>query len=128
MSSRILVAVVGVPLVIVMILWAPDWAVCAALCALAGLAGLELQQCVSGERRGVMVVLSAALPVFTVLWGFLTPESPALLWTAEVMLLFAYAISQGGAAVRGGLRAGNPDAGKSGRKPLFLVSGQRRRP
>lgn len=97
MSSRILVAVVGVPLVLVMILWAPDWAICAALCALSALAGLELQQCVSGQRRGVMVALSAALPVFTVLWGFLMTESPALLWTAEIMLLFAYAISQGGA-------------------------------
>ena len=96
MSSRILVAVVGIPLVILIVLWAPSWTICAALCALAGLAGLELQQCVSGEKRGVMVALSAVLPVFTVLWEFLTTESPALLWTAEVMLLFAYAISQGG--------------------------------
>ena len=96
MSSRILVAVVGVPLVILIVLWAPSWTICAALCALAGLAGLELQQCVSGEKRGVMVALSAVLPVFTVLWEFLMTESTALLWTAEVMLLFAYAISQGG--------------------------------
>ncbi|MBQ6207796.1 MAG: phosphatidate cytidylyltransferase [Oscillospiraceae bacterium] len=96
MSSRILVAVVGIPLVILIVLWSPSWTICAALCALAGLAGLELQQCVSGEKRGVMVALSAVLPVFTVLWEFLMTESPALLWTAEVMLLFAYAISQGG--------------------------------
>ena len=97
MSSRILVAVVGIPLIILIILWAPSWAICAALCALAGLAGLELQQCVSGQRRGAMVALSAVLPVLTILWGFLTAESPALLWAAEIMLLSAYAISQGGA-------------------------------
>ena len=97
MSSRILVAVVGIPLIILIILWAPSWTICAALCALAGLAGLELQQCVSGQRRGAMVALSAVLPVLTILWGFLTAESPALLWAAEIMLLFAYAVSQGGA-------------------------------
>ncbi|MBR3570061.1 MAG: phosphatidate cytidylyltransferase [Oscillibacter sp.] len=96
MNSRILVAVVGIPLLILIILWAPDWLICAALCALAALAGFELQKCVSGESRSVMTALSAALPAFTILWGFLTAESPALLWAAEIMLLFAYAISQGG--------------------------------
>ncbi len=97
MSSRILVAVVGIPLVILIVLWAPSQAICAALCALAALAGMELQQCVSGEKGGVMVALSAVLPAFTILWAFLTAQSPALLWTAEVMLLCAYAVSRDGA-------------------------------
>lgn len=96
MNSRILVAVVGIPLLLLIILWAPSWIICAALCALASLAGFELQECVSGGRRGAMTAFSAVLPAFTVLWGFLTTESPALLWTAEIMLLFAYAVSQGG--------------------------------
>ena len=97
MSSRILVAVVGVPLLILIVLWAPDWAVCAALCALAALAGVELQRCVNGGQNDAMTALSAVLPVFTILWGFFTAESPAPLWTAEIMLLFAYAISRSGA-------------------------------
>ena len=96
MKTRILVAVVGIPLLILIVLGAPRFVLCAALCVLAGLAGMELQQCVSGERRSVMVAVSAVLPAVTTLWYFGTSETPVALWTLEVMLLFAYAVSQGG--------------------------------
>ena len=96
MNTRILVAVIGIPLIILIILYSPGAVICAALCVLAGLAGMELQQCVSGKRRSVMVAVSAVLPVCAVLWHFVMSESPAPLWTLEVMLLFAYAVSQGG--------------------------------
>ena len=96
MNSRILVAVVGIPVLILVVLWSPRWVICAALCALAALAGMELQQCVGRERRSVMAALSTALPVLTVLWYFRTSESPAPLWTSALMIVFAYALSQGG--------------------------------
>lgn len=96
MNSRILVAVLGIPLLLWIVLWSPRLVICAALCVLAGLAGMELQQCVSGERRGVMVIVSAVLPAVTVARYCRTPETPVTLWTLEIMLLFAYAVSQGG--------------------------------
>ena len=96
MNTRILVAVVGVPVILLIVLRCPSAVLCAALCALAGLAGMELQQCVSGQRRGVMVVTSAVLPVFTVLWYHWTPEAPVTLWALELGALSAYAVSQGG--------------------------------
>lgn len=96
MNSRILVAVIGIPALIAIVLYAPAYAICAALCVLAGLAGMELQQCVSGTKTGVMVAVSAVLSALTPLWYFLTSESPALLWVPETALLCAYAVSQGG--------------------------------
>ncbi|MBQ9492824.1 MAG: phosphatidate cytidylyltransferase [Oscillibacter sp.] len=96
MNTRILVAVAGIPALLLIVLYSPRPVLCGALCALAGLAGMELQQCVSGQRRGVMAVVSAVLPVFTVLWYYKMTEPPALLWTLELMALFAYAVRRGG--------------------------------
>ena len=96
MNTRILVAVVGIPALLAIVLRAPIGVICAALCILSALAGMELQQCVSGQRRSVMVVVSAVLPVLTVLWQFRMDESPAPLFALQLMALCAYAVSQGG--------------------------------
>lgn len=96
MNTRILVAVVGVPVILLIVLRCPPAVLCAALCALAGLAGMELQRCVGGQRRGAMVAVSAVLPVFTVLWYFQTSETPVTLWALELGALSAYAVSRGG--------------------------------
>lgn len=96
MNSRILVAVVGVPALIVIVLYAPRLVLCAALCALAGLAGVELQKCVGGTRFGVMTVIGAAFPALSVLCHFRTAEHLSALWTLAFMGVFAYAVSQGG--------------------------------
>ena len=54
MKSRIFVAVVGVPVILLVILWAPVWVLAAALAVLAAIAGWELMQCVgAGEERGL---------------------------------------------------------------------------
>ncbi|MBQ7681189.1 MAG: phosphatidate cytidylyltransferase [Oscillibacter sp.] len=96
MVSRILVAVVGIPAIILIVLYCPRFVLCAALGALAALAGMELQQCVSRQRRGVMVIVSAVLPALTVLWYYTTADAPVGLWALELMALSAYAVSQGG--------------------------------
>ena len=96
MVSRILVAVVGIPAIILIVLYCPRFVLCAALGALAALAGMELQQCVSRQRRGVMVTVSAVLPALTVLWYYTTADAPVGLWALELMALSAYAVSQGG--------------------------------
>ena len=50
MKSRILVAVVGVPILLYVVLWGPEWLMALTLAALAGGGGLELQKCVSGRK------------------------------------------------------------------------------
>ena len=96
MVSRILVAVVGIPAIILIVLYCPRFVLCAALAVLAALAGMELQQCVSQQRRGVMVTVSAVLPALTVLWYYANTDAPLGLWALELMALSAYAVSQGG--------------------------------
>ena len=52
MKSRILVAAVGVPLLLLLILWAPTAVLTAVVAAAAAIAGVELQRCVGGEKKG----------------------------------------------------------------------------
>ena len=47
LQSRVLVAVIGVPVLVYVVLWAPSAVMMAALCVLAGIGVLELQRCVS---------------------------------------------------------------------------------
>ena len=63
MKSRILVAVLGVPVLIYVVLWAPSIVMMTALCLLAGIGGMELQQCVSGVKRSELVGMSAITSV-----------------------------------------------------------------
>ena len=51
MKSRILVAVVGIPALLYVVLAAPSIVMLAALCVLAGIGAMELQRCVSGVKR-----------------------------------------------------------------------------
>ena len=97
MKSRILVAVVGVPVRVYVVLWAPSIVLMAALCVLAGVAGMDLQQCVSGVKRSELVGMSAVFPVFTVAWYYERPEAIALLFALETFLFFGYAVCKAGA-------------------------------
>ena len=51
MGQRVLVAVIGVPVLVYVVLWAPMVVMAAALCILAGVGAWELQQCVGGGNR-----------------------------------------------------------------------------
>ena len=97
MKSRILVAVLGVPLLVYIVLWAPPIVMMAALCVLAGIGAMELQQCVSGVKRSELVGMSAIAAVFVVEWYYDRPEHIAFLLVLEAVIFFGYAIKQGGA-------------------------------
>ncbi len=97
MKSRILVAVAGIPVLVYVVLWAPSIVMMAALCVLAGVGGMELQQCVSGVKRSELVGMSAVFSVFTVTWYYERPEAIALLFLLDVVVFFGYAICKGGA-------------------------------
>ena len=96
LQSRVLVAVIGVPVLVYVVLWAPSIVMMAALCVLAGIGGLELQRCVSGVKQSEMVGISAIFPVFTVAWYYERPEWIALLFVLEVIFFFGYAVVKAG--------------------------------
>ena len=106
LKSRVLVAVIGVPLLVAVILWAPDFIVLAALCVLAGIGGMELQQCVSGETRSVTVSLSTVIPALTVGWYYEQPKQIPLLMLIGAVVFFGYAIIKGGEVKFGQIMAG----------------------
>ena len=96
MKSRILVAAVGVPLLLLLILWVPTAVLAAVVAAAAAIAGVELQQCVGGEKKGSIVVLSAIFPAVAVLFYFWLPEYITWLLAFEVFFWFSFAIFKGG--------------------------------
>ncbi len=96
LKSRLLVSVVGVPLLLWVVLGAPVVVILAALCILAGLGAVELQQCVSTGKCTDMCVISAACAALTAYWCDQQPESMALLFMAEAICVFGYAIIKAG--------------------------------
>ena len=96
LKSRVLVSVVGVPLLLWVVLGAPTIVMMAALCLLAGIGAVELQQCVSGERKSVPIGLSAAAAALTVGCYYLCPQYVSMLALAMVVVFFGYAIVKGG--------------------------------
>lgn len=96
MKSRILVAVVGVPVLLYVVLAAPPIVIMVALCILAGVGGIELQKCVSGEKRSELIGMSAVAACLTVEWYFDRPEHAVTLFLLEALIFFGYAIWRGG--------------------------------
>ena len=96
MKSRILVAVVGIPALLYVVLAAPPFAMLVALHLLAGIGAMELQRCVSGVKESGMVALSVITAVFTVEWYYDRPAHAPMLFLLEALVFFGYAIFKGG--------------------------------
>jgi len=96
LKSRVLVAVVGVPLLVWVVLGAPTVMMMYALCVLAGIGGMELQQCVSGGNKSGLIALSSLVPALTVAWYYEQPAHIALLMLIGAMVFFGCAIVKGG--------------------------------
>ena len=96
MRSRLLVAAVGVPVILVVILWAPVWVLALFLAALAGIAAWELTKCVGAKQLRDSSIIYAVLMVLLA-WngpaGFLTPQLAVL---AMTLITFAFAVVKGG--------------------------------
>ncbi len=107
-NTRILVAVVGVP-VLILIVWLGSAAMLAALCVLSGVAGWELQNCVGHRpdtrnpapenpaRERLLRVFSAVWSGTAVAAWYAGPEAIAILSLICVFLIFTWAIVQAGA-------------------------------
>ena len=96
LKSRVLVAVVGVPLLLWVVLGAPAAVVAFMLTVLAGIGGAELQQCVSGERESTIIGISAVLAMAMVQFYAQLPEWIAVLALLGVLCVFGYAVVKGG--------------------------------
>ena len=97
LQSRVLVAVLGVPVLVWVVLRAPGIVLLAALAALAGIGAMELQRCVSGVQRSELVGMSGVCAVFTVCWYYDRPEHMAFLFLLEALIFFGYAVAKAGA-------------------------------
>ena len=97
LQSRVLVAVIGVPVLVWVVLWAPSIVMLFALCLLAGIGAMELQKCVSGGvKEKNLQEISAIYAVAVALWYYWQPEHMEMLLVAEVVSAFCYAIVQAG--------------------------------
>ena len=95
MKSRILVAVIGVPVLLYVVLAAPPLVMMIALELLAGTAAWELLQCVGGADRQ-FVVWNTFFAVIMVHWYVNQPDYAAIPLIAEVFILFTWSIFEGG--------------------------------
>ena len=105
MLQRILVAVVGIPLLLFVVLWAPAWATAAFLCALCVIAAHELLTAVCGKEKGnrwfglagIMGVCVVLLPALSGNEGS-TGIAVLVKWllVAFVVLLFACTVVEYG--------------------------------
>lgn len=96
LQSRLLVSVIGVPLLLWVVLWAPSVVLLIAVTLLAGIGAMELQQCVGGAKWNELVGLSAIVACFTVAWYYERPEHISVLLLIEAVVFFGYAIVKGG--------------------------------
>ncbi len=90
-------AVVGVPVLVWVVLWAPSAVMALALCALAGVGSWELQRCVNGEARSYRESLGVLFSAWAVWVYYKSPEQITVFFTAAVILIFAGAVFEGGA-------------------------------
>lgn len=97
MRSRILVAVVGVPILLYVVLWGPEWLLAVALAALSGVGAYELMRCVGATRSSALLCrLTVYCAVLAVLlrWDLKQWLVPVL--TLYALLAFAVAVWRAG--------------------------------
>ena len=96
LKSRVLVCVVGIPLLLWVVLSAPDVVIMTALAILAGIAAHELMDCIGVKGNDFLHIWTVIAAVTTVggyyTWGDLVP----VFWTFYLMTSLLYAIIKGG--------------------------------
>ena len=96
LQSRVLVAVIGVPVLVWVVLWAPAIVMLFALCLLAGIGAMELQKCVSGVKHDRLTNLSFTYAFFTVACYYFRPHLVTVLFVLAALIFFGYAICKAG--------------------------------
>ena len=96
MKSRILVAVVGVPLILLVVLWAPIWVFAVFLAMLSAIAAWELMKCVGALAHTLLWVAAVICAAFSVGFAFFNVYIYGELVVVYAMLVFSYAVFRGG--------------------------------
>ena len=98
MRSRVLVSVVGVPLILLIIFWAPAWVLAAALALLSAIAAFELTRCVDTAGEGRVLTGGAVRGALGAVWlQFQCVQWYGALLVFYTLLAFAYAVCRAGA-------------------------------
>ena len=96
LQSRVLVAVIGVPVLVWVVLWAPAIVMLFALCLLAGIGAMELQKCVSGVKHDRLTDFSFICAFATVTCYYYAPPLVTVLLVLAALIFFGYAIYKAG--------------------------------
>lgn len=97
MKSRILVAVVGVPILLYIVLLGPEWLLAVSLAALAGVGAYELLKCVGTMKSSALLCrLTVMFAVWAVLCGWAMGEWLIPSLTLYCLLAFAVAVWKAG--------------------------------
>lgn len=97
MKSRIIVAAVGVPVLLYVVLWGHPLVLMGALALLAGIGGGELYRCVGKETDRFLSVAAVFIPCLTVGFCYTCPEYVGAWFLLSTLVVFAYAVCKGGA-------------------------------
>lgn len=96
MKQRILVAVVGVPLLLFVLCWAPAWATTILLLLLCGIGASELLTAVCGKEKGTRLCgLTGAMTAFIVLNGFSQVDFPELSTSRIILEIIPWFVCAG---------------------------------
>lgn len=96
MKSRLLVAAAGVPALLYVALWGPEWLLAASLAVLAGVGAAELMRCVGARSSGLLCRLTVYCAVWAALCGWCLPEWLVPSLTLYCLLAFAAAVWKAG--------------------------------
>lgn len=96
MKSRILVSAIGVPLILLVVLWAPMWVLAAFLSALSAIAAWELMKCVGAHRHRLLCAAAIVCAAFSVGFAFFNTYIYGELVVVYAMMVFIYAVFRGG--------------------------------
>ena len=93
MKKRVLVAVVGIPFLALVLIWAPTWASAVLVAAMCAVGAYELMHAVTGERKDwFLLLLPSVLAVSLNLWIYAGWGEPWLAWFTFLASLFLYSI------------------------------------
>ena len=96
LQSRVLVAVIGVPVLAWVVLGAPSVVMLIALAILGGIGAMELQKCVSGVKHDRLTDFSFICAFATVTCYYYAPPLVTVLRVLAALIFFGYAIYKAG--------------------------------
>lgn len=93
MKKRLIVAAIGIPLLLLIVLVAPPWGTTLMACALSGVGCYELIHAVGGERRRLFIVMPLFSALETAVFAFFPGQTALLGALALVVTVYAFALA-----------------------------------